>query len=117
VPAYAWYVGLIVTTLPALVIVAVTHLIARVLRRVNWTDYAAIGAGVAMLGACTLTTAIYAPVLLTLSAVVGAIMGGGYRRLAGLEPMPLPKPVQVVDPATLVGADHLSRRMRVMTGK
>jgi hypothetical protein len=110
-PASVLYTSFVVTILPAIAVVGVTHVLARVMGRASGADYAAIAAGVAMLGACTLLGRLQPLLLFSLAALTGAIMGASYRKIAGLEPSPLPDPVQVRDPATLVAADQPARRM------
>lgn len=115
-PALVLYKSFVVTLLPAIVVVGATHVLARVMGRSSGADYAAIAAGVAMLGACTLLGRLQPLLLFSLAALMGAIMGASYRKIAGLEPLPLPDPVQVRDPATLVAADHPTRRMYAVVG-
>jgi hypothetical protein len=113
-PIYLGFLGLILTALPAATIIGITHVIARAMERMRGMEYATIGAGVAMIGACTLLTYGDPVVLLFLSATAGAIMGAGYRRIAGLEPVLLPEAVHVTDPHALVSADHAARRTRMV---
>jgi hypothetical protein len=47
--------------------------------------------------------------LLIVAVVYGAIMGGLYRRFAGLEPVSSPEAVIATDPKALVGADDRAR--------
>ncbi len=45
-----------------------------------------------------------------------AVAMGVYHRLAGVEPAALPEDIEVSDPRTLIGENHVRRRMRRVVG-
>ena len=104
VPAYVSMVALIMTGLPAALVVGATHIVARAMHRAGGSDYAAIGEGLILFApeAAWCITQLPMLAILPLAPIVGALMGGCYRRIAGLEPVPLPEAVRVADPAVLV---------------
>lgn len=110
VPSYLTLTVLLVTAIPAAIIIQVTHAIARSLNRMRGVDYAVIGASIGC--AVALAAAGFLSPVLTIpaSAITGALMGGIYRRFAGLEPLPLPESVLATDPAHLVPTDHPTRQ-------
>lgn len=113
VPAYFFMLTLFATAIPAAVVVAVTHMAARMTRRTGGSDYAIIGAiagAVAFAALLIFIPAIFLPV----GMVEGAIMGAIYRRFAGLEPLALPEAVLATDRATLVGEHDPARRTRAV---
>lgn len=107
---YALIVTLIMTILPSALVVGVTHAVARAMNRSHIGDYAAIGAVVGLLGAFVLLALTGTVPLLVAAPIAGALMGGTYRKFAGIEPLPLPEAVLATDENTLVGADHPSRK-------
>jgi hypothetical protein len=114
-PAQMFLISLTVTIIPAAIFVVCTHHIARALHRQSGFDYAALGGLLAAL--CSVVFVPFTPFPFTsnlfplVAAILcGAMMGGLYRRFAGLEPVPLPEPVIVTDENTLVPADHSSRQ-------
>lgn len=112
-PAQMFMTFLVVTTVPAAILVLCVHHIVRALNRVRGLEYTALGGMLAAL--CALLLGPFTPFtseffLLVPALVYGGIMGALYRRFAGLEPAPLPEAVLVADADTLVGADHPSRR-------
>jgi hypothetical protein len=114
-PAQMFLVSLTATIVPVAIFVVCTHHIARALHRQRGLDYAALGGLLAAL--CSFLFVPFTPFPFTsdlfplvASILCGAIMGGLYRRFAGLEPVPLPEPVIVADENTLVPADHSSRQ-------
>lgn len=114
-PAQMFLISLTGTIIPAAVFVVCTHHIARTLHRQGGFDYAALGG---LLGAlCSVVFMPFTPFPFTsdlfplVAAILcGAMMGGLYRRFAGLEPVPLPEPVIVTDENTLAPAEHSSRQ-------
>jgi hypothetical protein len=116
IPAEMFLASLTLTIVPAAIFVLCTHHIARALHRKSGFAYAAIGGVLAALCsvvmvpfvAFTLFTSDTFP--LVSASICGAIMGAVYRRFAGLEPVPLPEPVIVIDEKALVPADHSSRQ-------
>jgi hypothetical protein len=113
IPAQLFLSVWFATIVPSTIFVLSVHYIVRALRRTRGFEYAATGsvvAGlcVALIGPLMPVTTIF--VLLAPAVVYGGIMGGLYRRFAGLEPVPLPEAVIATDETALVGADHPSRR-------
>lgn len=113
-PAQTFLTMLAATIVPAAIVVCATHGIARGLGRINGRDYAVIGAAVSCAAALTLVMLVEQAFLFPAAACVGALMGAVYRLFAGLEPLALPEPVLVDDPAPLVGADHPARRQHAV---
>jgi len=114
-PAQMFLISLMATIVPSAIFILAVHHIARAFGRKRGMDYAGIGSLLA--GSCVGLVAPLMPVtslfvLLAPGIVYGAIMGALYRRFAGIEPVPLPEAVIATDEATLVGADHPSRRQR-----
>jgi hypothetical protein len=112
-PAQIFLTALAATAIPSAILVVGMHHIARALHRTGAMEYAVIGAATAFV--CGFLLAPLSPFtsvtfLYGLAIIYGAIMGGLYRRFAGLEPLPLPEAVIVVDANTLVPADHSSRQ-------
>jgi hypothetical protein len=107
---YALIVTLIMTVLPSVLVVGVTHAVARAMNRSHVGDYAAIGAVVGLLGAFVLLALTGTVPLLVAAPIAGALMGATYRKFAGIEPLPLHEAVLATDENTLVGADHPSRK-------
>jgi hypothetical protein len=112
-PAQIFITALVATIIPSAILVICTHHLARALRRSRGYEYAALGG--LMTALCGLIIAPFSPLssvafLFGLAVIYGAIMGALYRRFAGIEPVPLPEPVLVIDENTLVPADHPSRQ-------
>jgi hypothetical protein len=113
IPAQMFIAILVATTIPSATFVLALHHIARAFGRQRGYEYAGIGAAMAALFVVLILP--FAPVfpvtfMLLPGLAYGAIMGGLYRRFAGLEPLPLPELVIATDVKALVGADHPSRR-------
>jgi hypothetical protein len=113
IPAQMFIAILVATMMPSGVFVLGLHHIARAVGGQRGYHYAGIGA--AMAAAFVILILPFAPVfpvtfLLLPGLLYGAIMGGLYRRFAGLEPVPLPESVIATDIKALVSADHPSRR-------
>lgn len=111
--AQAFLTSMLVTALPALLLILVVHHTARAFGYRRGAQYAALGAGyaaVAALLAGPFTAFTSVTFLIIPSMVAGAMMGALYRRFAGLEPVPLPEPVIVTDVESLVPADDPARR-------
>lgn len=104
IPSYLFLITVLVTVVPAAAVVGTTHALARNLQRMRVVDYAAIGAGVSLVAASITVSFVPAPVLLPTVVMTGALMGGVYRRFAGLEP--LPEPGLAADPRHLAGEHH-----------
>src|SRR5689334_5345209 len=113
-PAQVFLATLAASIVPAAIVVCATHGIARGLGRRNGRDYAVIGAAVGCAAALTLVALVEQMFLFPAAACIGALMGALYRLFAGLEPLALPEPVLVEDPALLVAADHPSRRQHAV---
>ncbi len=109
-PSYFLVTALMMTAIPAMVVVQATHTLARAMNRTRGIDYAAIGSVLGCIASLALAWWFFPPILLPAAAVAGALMGAIYRRFAGLEPLPLPEPVLATDPTHLVGEDHPTRR-------
>jgi hypothetical protein len=112
-PAQIFLTTLTATIIPSAILVVCTHHIARALHRSRGFEYAAIGS--ITTGLCGVVFSPVAPFtsltfFIGLAILYGALMGGLYRRFAGLEPEPLPEAVIVADYTTLVPADHPSRQ-------
>jgi len=114
IPAEIFLTMLTVTIVPSGIFVICVHHIARALHRSRGLEYALVGGLMGSLCGIVVApfTALISPLpfLLIPSFIFGAIMGGLYRRFAGLEPQPLPEPIIVADVNTLVSADHSSRQ-------
>lgn len=111
--AQAFLTAMLVTALPSLLMILVTHHTARALGCARGAQYAAIGSGYGALFALLAGpfTAFTSVTFLIIPAVIaGALMGALYRRFAGLEPVPLPEPIIVTDVEALVPADDPARR-------
>lgn len=121
IPAQLFLMLLIATVVPSAIFVLAAHHVARAVHRSRGLEYAAIGSAMAALCAVVVapfmavTSVVY---LITPALVYGAIMGGLYRRFAGIEPLPLPEVVLAADERSLVGADHPSRHRHdvIITG-
>jgi hypothetical protein len=76
----------------------------------NGVDYAVIGASVSFVAASMMYS--YLPTAMLAPAVIlaGALMGGAYWLLAGLEPLSRPGAVQAAVPRRQVGGRHPARR-------
>ena len=124
VPAQMFVMTAIVTTIPALIGIALAHGLARGLRRIRGFEYAGLGAlfGLA-LGLALIPFAAWQAFPFTGAGVAfltpplmvcGAIMMAVYRRFAGIEPRSLPEPVLAREVEALVPEDHPSRRSHVV---
>jgi hypothetical protein len=112
-PAQIFLMTLLMTILPAAIFAWLTHLAARSLGARSGLHYAAMGAALAL--AVSLAFGPFSPLtsigyLIGPAMLTGAVMGALYRRLAGLEALPLPEPLIVDDERALVAADHHTRR-------
>lgn len=114
IPAQLFLSALFATIVPSTIAVCATHAIARSLSRLRGRDYALIGAAVGCTVALLLAMVVSPLLLFPTAAMVGALMGASYRRLAGLEPLALPEPIMVNDTAELVDTDHPARRQHVV---
>lgn len=106
--------GVLGTAIPIMILLGLTHGFLRARGKHSYRDYALAGLVgpvvfsvlIAMTGVSWLAflylLQFLAPSLIAMLA---------YRRLAGLEPAPLPDDIEVSDRRTLVGADHVRRRM------
>lgn len=115
IPAQIFLLILFATIVPSAIFILAAHHLARAFHRHRGVEYAGIGSVLA--GLCVGLIAPLMPahaifLLLAPAIMYGAIMGALYRRFAGIEPVPLPEAVIASDEATLVGADHPSRRQR-----
>lgn len=112
-PAQVFLSTMFMTAVPSLIFMLAVHHTARAFGFMRGVQYAGMGAayGAAfslLAGPFTAFTSVI--FLLIPSVSFGAIMGALYRRFAGLEPVPLPEPVIVVDEESLVDADDHTRR-------
>lgn len=108
--SYVSVIALIATLLPAACVVATAHAIARARTTTSSLDYTLAGTAAGALAAVALTLFLPVTLVLPFGLVSGALMGASYRQFAGLEPLALPEAILATDPATLVGADHPTRR-------
>lgn len=117
-PAYFFIVALLATGTPSAVVIGITHLIARSLKKTNGLQYAGIGAAVAVSGALFISPFMSLWLTFPAAMIVGAATGATYRWFAGIEPLALPESVLATDRATLVDANHPSRHTRgvIMNG-
>jgi hypothetical protein len=109
-PAQLFLTFLVATILPSAIVVLCLHQIARALDRHRAWEYAVAGGLMAAL--CEFLLSPMLPSvsgLLIVAVAYGAIMGGLYRRFAGLEPVPLPEAVIATDLNALVGASDRAR--------
>jgi hypothetical protein len=109
-PSYVPVIALVATLLPAAFVVATAHAIARARSTTSSLDYTLAGTAAGALASLALTLFMPAALVLPFGLVSGALMGAAYRRFADLEPLALPEAILATDPATLVGADHPTRR-------
>jgi hypothetical protein len=109
-PSYLFMILVLITPLPAAIVIGITHAMARSLQRIGSVDYAVIGA-IVSLGAALMTSSLL-PTAMLMPAVIlaGALMGAAYRRFAGLEPLSLPKAVLATVPRHLASKRHPARR-------
>ncbi|MBK5957583.1 hypothetical protein CCR97_05070 [Rhodoplanes elegans] len=112
VPVQMMLVALLVTAIPGALFGLAVHGLARSMKRTRTLDY--VGCGAAGGIAVAVALAPFNPftmlgLLAVPMALVGAAVGGTYRLLAGIEPLPLPEPVRVSDLDTLVPQDHPAR--------
>lgn len=106
--------GILGTAIPIMVLLALTHGFLRARGKSSYRDYAT--AGVVgpvifsiLIGMTGVSWLAFLYLLQFLAPSLIAMLA--YRRLAGLEPAPLPDDIEVSDRRTLVGADHVRRRM------
>jgi hypothetical protein len=109
-PSYLFMILVLITPLPAAIIIAITHAMARSLRRIGSVDYAVIGATVSFSAALMMSSLLPTAMLMPAVILAGALMGAAYRRFAGLEPLSLPKAVLATVPRHLAGKRHPARR-------
>jgi hypothetical protein len=106
--------GIVGMAIPIALLLGMTHGFLRSRRKHSYADYALAGLiGPAVFSVLIATTGMswFAFVYLfqfLAPSLVGMMV---YRRLAGLEPAPLPDDIEVSDRRTLIGADHVRRRM------
>jgi hypothetical protein len=112
-PAYLFMLTLFATAIPAAIVVGATHVLARAVRRIGGLDYVVIGAIVG--AAAFMALVLFIPArFFPVGMLMGALMGGVYRRFAGLEPLPLPEAVLATDRVTLVGEHDPARKTRAV---
>jgi hypothetical protein len=113
-PVYLVMVVLIITVLPAAIVVRITHAVARALGRLNGLDYALIGSVIGGIVAVLALAVVAAYALIPYAVLSGAIMGAVYRKFAGLEPLALPEVVLAANRSALVGENDPARRTRAV---
>jgi hypothetical protein len=113
-PGQAAVMGIIGAAIPYLLFVLIaSKLLARAGQTSIWV-FLAIGLAVPIILGCALGVVGLGPIGLMLTAqfiLPSGIAMATYRSLAGLEPLALPDDIEVSDRRTLVGADHVRRRM------
>ena len=108
-PVYMMLLGLPTTAVPTALFVWAGHSLARAFDRIDYRSYALAGAAVGA-GLPLLLSAGKLGFAVLPFAMLGAAVMSVYRRLAGLEPKPLPEHVVVSRPETLVPAAHPARQ-------
>jgi hypothetical protein len=109
-PSYLFMILVLITPLPAAIVIAITHAMARSLQRIDSVDYAVIGAIVSFGAALMMSSLLPSVMLMPAVILAGALMGAAYRRFAGLEPLSLPKAILATIPRHLAGKRHPARR-------
>lgn len=107
--------ALIVSAIPAALFALAVHGLARALKRTAALGYGGCGAVGGL--AVAILLAPFNPLsalgfLVIPMVLVGAAVGGTYRRFAGVEPLPLPEPVLVRDIEAVVPENHPDRSTR-----
>ena len=96
------------TGMPVLILIAIAHF---GLRSIGKTGYLAFGLGglaaAPLMALVTFGAAGPLVILATLPTIVGAVI---YRKLAGLEPVPIAEDIIAKNRSDLVGADHARRK-------
>jgi hypothetical protein len=113
-PSYLFMILVLITPLPAAIVIAITHAMARSLQRIGSVDYAVIGAIVSFSAALLMSSLLPTVMLMPAVIVAGALMGAAYRRFAGLEPLSLPKAILATVPRHFAGKRHPARRSRAV---
>lgn len=108
-PFYMMLLGLPTTALPTALFVWAGHSLARAFDRIDYRAYALAGAAVGA-GLPLLLSAGRLGFAVLPFAMLGAAVMSVYRRLAGLEPKPLPEHVVASRPEALVPASHPARQ-------
>ena len=108
-PFFMMLLGLPTTAVPTALFVWAGHSLARAFDRIDYRSYALAGAAVGA-GLPFLLSAGKLGFAVLPFAMLGAAVMSVYRRLAGLEPKPLPEHVVVSRPETLVPAAHPARQ-------
>ncbi|MBN9060978.1 MAG: hypothetical protein BGP06_17045 [Rhizobiales bacterium 65-9] len=104
----------VITQLPAALLVKMGHLALRASDRTSMSDYMLTGFAI---GVATAIVSYIFPIIGAFgiyAPVAGPVAMGLYRRFAGLEPKPLPEAIIVNRPETLVPADHPHRRRHMV---
>ncbi|RYF24119.1 MAG: hypothetical protein EOO77_00735 [Oxalobacteraceae bacterium] len=106
--------GVLGMAIPIGVLLAMTHAYLRARGKYSYHDYALaglIGPGIFSV-LMAMTGMSWFALIYLLQFLAPSLLGMlVYRRLAGLEPAPLPDDIEVSDRRTLVGEDHARRRM------
>jgi hypothetical protein len=113
-PSYLFMILVLITPLPAAIVIAITHAMARSLQRIGSVDYAVIGAIVSFSAALLMSSLLPTVMLMPAVILAGALMGAAYRRFAGLEPLSLPKAILATVPRHFAGKRHPARRSRAV---
>lgn len=106
--------GMIGMAIPIGILLAMTHGYLRARGKYSYADYALAGLiGPGVFSVLTALTGMSWLALVYLFQFLAPSLLGmlAYRRLAGLEPAPLPDDIEVTDRRTLVSEDHVRRRM------
>lgn len=115
-PLYVMLLGIPSTAVPAALFVWAGHALARAFNRIDYRAYALAGAAVAA-GVPFLLSGGRLGIAVLPFALLGAAVMTTYRRLAGLEPKPLPEHVVVRNAEALVpAADPRRHEHRVLYG-
>lgn len=109
VPSYLAVMVLIVTAVPAAILVNIAHGVARMTKQSGTLAYAGIGAAVGLAASLAAMPVMSSPSFVLGIVFATAVASAVYRRFAGLEPRPLPEAVIAYDPTHLVPEDHPTR--------
>lgn len=106
----AMLMGVVLLSIP----IYVGHLIARAREKTDFSDYALIGGLIPIvLGLMMFVIGVMITLPFVPPMIIGMIV---YRKYAGLEPMDLPEDIIARERRTLVGAEHVRRRMGRVVG-
>lgn len=109
-PAQVMVTTLLAMFVPSLIVVGLTHALARSLRRTRPLDYAMIGAAVGVTASMAMAAAIPIMLLAVFGTLIGGVMGFIYRRFAGTKPLRRRDDVRATNPEALAAEDHPARK-------